>query len=77
MYDVNANGTIDKEEMDQIVTAVYEMMGGNVKKAPQHSKAIFAKMDKDNDGMITKPEFIKTCTADKEIYQLLTNEVMD
>ncbi len=77
VYDVNANGTIDEKEMEQIITAVYEMMGGNVQKAPQHAKHIFAEMDKDNDKMITKPEFVNTCIADKEIYQLLTSEVMD
>ncbi len=75
MYDVNANGTIEEKEMEQIVTVVYEMMWGNVKKAPQHSRHIFAKMDMDNDRMITKPEFVKTCITDKGIYQLLTNQV--
>ncbi len=77
MYDVNANGTIEEKEMEQIITAVYEMMGGNVKKAPQHAKHIFARMDTDKDHMITKPEFVKTCIADHKLYQLLTNEASD
>ncbi len=77
IYDIDDNGTIEEKEMEQIITAVYEMMGGNVQKAPKHAKHIFTKMDKNNDRMITKPEFVNACIADHKLYQLLTNEVGD
>ena len=36
------------------------------------TKEIFEKMDENNDGFLTKEEFIKGCMADEFLYQMLT-----
>ena len=36
---------------------------------------IFEKMDVNNDKELTLKEFVDGCLADKELFQILTNEV--
>ncbi|RXN11593.1 Kv channel-interacting 1-like isoform X2 [Labeo rohita] len=67
LYDINKDGFINKEEMTEIVRAIYDMMGkytypalkGDVPK--QHVDAFFQKMDKNKDGVVTLEEFVLAC----------------
>lgn len=59
--------------------AIYEMLGPEVTKSAQDSprkraKAIFEKMDVNGDKELTLGEFVEGCMADKELFQILTNE---
>ncbi|KAI3373518.1 hypothetical protein L3Q82_022113 [Scortum barcoo] len=75
LYDINRDGYINREEMTDIVRAIYDMMGkytypalkGDVPQ--QHVDAFFQKMDKNKDGVVTLEEFIMAC---QEKMTLLT-----
>ncbi|XP_058451438.1 Kv channel-interacting protein 1-like [Malaya genurostris] len=73
LYDINGDGCITKEEMKEIVTAIYELMG-KVPEGCEEEQAIkekverlFEKMDRNCDGKITLDEFIECCTTDESI----------
>uniref|UniRef100_A0A8C1XCP7 EF-hand domain-containing protein n=1 Tax=Cyprinus carpio TaxID=7962 RepID=A0A8C1XCP7_CYPCA len=67
LYDINRDGYINKEEMTDIVKAIYDMMGRFTYPAlktdttKQHVDAFFQKMDKNRDGVVTLDEFILSC----------------
>ncbi|KAM8971932.1 A-type potassium channel modulatory protein KCNIP1-like [Pelodytes ibericus] len=67
LYDINKDGYINKEEMMDIVKAIYDMMGKYTypvlkEDAPkQHVDLFFQKMDKNKDGIVTIDEFIESC----------------
>ncbi|KAL6077513.1 hypothetical protein STEG23_006711, partial [Scotinomys teguina] len=67
LYDINKDGYITKEEMLDIMKAIYDMMGKCTypvlkEDAPrQHVETFFQKMDKNKDGVVTIDEFIESC----------------
>ncbi|XP_077597546.1 A-type potassium channel modulatory protein KCNIP1-like isoform X3 [Stigmatopora nigra] len=71
LYDINRDGYINREEMTEIVKAIYDMMGkythpvlkGDVPQ--QHVDAFFQKMDKNKDGVVTLDEFVIACQEDE------------
>ncbi|XP_066573220.1 Kv channel-interacting protein 1 isoform X2 [Amia ocellicauda] len=77
LYDINKDGYINKEEMTDIVRAIYDMMGRYTfpalrQEAPrQHVDAFFQKMDKNKDGVVTLDEFIASCQEDENIMHSL------
>ncbi|XP_045887300.1 Kv channel-interacting protein 1 isoform X1 [Micropterus dolomieu] len=77
LYDINRDGYINKEEMTDIVRAIYDMMGKYTypvlkTDAPkQHVEAFFQKMDKNRDGVVTLDEFIFSCQEDENIMRSL------
>lgn len=75
MYDIDGNGTIEKKEMEEIIKAIYVMLGTSVdaeNMTPEkRTDEIFKKMDINNDGVLEKDEFINGCMADKQLYSIL------
>ncbi|CAH2276776.1 Kv channel-interacting 1 isoform X2 [Pelobates cultripes] len=77
LYDINKDGHINKEEMMDIVKAIYDMMGKYTypvlkDDAPkQHVELFFQKMDKNKDGVVTIDEFIESCQEDDNIMRSL------
>ncbi|XP_041273804.1 Kv channel-interacting protein 1 isoform X1 [Onychostruthus taczanowskii] len=77
LYDINKDGYINKEEMMDIVKAIYDMMGKYTypvlkEEAPrQHVEVFFQKMDKNKDGVVTLDEFIESCQEDDNIMRSL------
>ncbi|XP_067255468.1 Kv channel-interacting protein 1b isoform X2 [Chanodichthys erythropterus] len=75
LYDINKDGFINKEEMTEIVRAIYDMMGkytypalkGDVPK--QHVDTFFEKMDKNKDGVVTLEEFVLACQEDENMMK--------
>jgi len=78
MYDINSDGTIERCEMVEIITAIYSMVSNtfqdsNLEDTPEkRTEEIFDKMDENQDGVLSKEEFVKGCMADKFLYQMLT-----
>ncbi|KAF7702282.1 hypothetical protein HF521_001565 [Silurus meridionalis] len=77
LYDINKDGYITKEEMTDIVSAIYDMMGKHTYPVlrtdtpKQHVDAFFQKMDKNRDGVVTLDEFILSCQEDENIMRSL------
>ncbi|XP_038563424.1 Kv channel-interacting protein 1b isoform X2 [Micropterus salmoides] len=75
LYDINRDGYINREEMTDIVRAIYDMMGkytypalkGDVPQ--QHVDAFFQKMDKNKDGVVTLEEFVIACQEDETMMR--------
>ncbi|XP_001150323.3 Kv channel-interacting protein 1 isoform X1 [Pan troglodytes] len=77
LYDINKDGYINKEEMMDIVKAIYDMMGKYTypvlkEDTPrQHVDVFFQKMDKNKDGLVTLDEFLESCQEDDNIMRSL------
>ncbi|KAM8880915.1 Kv channel-interacting protein 4 [Synchiropus picturatus] len=75
LYDINKDGYITKEEMLDIMKAIYDMMGKCThpvlkEETPrQHVEIFFQKMDKNEDGVVTMDEFIDSCQNDENIMR--------
>ncbi|CAJ0583087.1 unnamed protein product, partial [Mesorhabditis spiculigera] len=81
LYDVDKDGYITKDEMANIVDAIYSMIG-NMLELPKDEdtpqkrvEKIFANMDKNLDGMLTREEFKEGSKADPWIVQALTMDM--
>ncbi|XP_059475040.1 frequenin-1 [Neocloeon triangulifer] len=77
LYDVDNDGYITREEMYNIVDAIYQMVG----QQPQHEDEntpqkrvdkIFNQMDKNHDDKLTLEEFREGSKADPRIVQALS-----
>ncbi|XP_077986308.1 neuronal calcium sensor 1-like isoform X2 [Glandiceps talaboti] len=78
LYDLDNDGFITRQEMLDIVDAIYKMVG-NMVKLPEEENTpekrvnkIFALMDKNKDDKITKEEFQDGSKADPSIVQALS-----
>ncbi|XP_060526850.1 Kv channel-interacting protein 4-like isoform X3 [Cylas formicarius] len=75
LYDINGDGFITKEEMTDIVSSVYDLMGKLAEPCIDEDTVkekvdrIFQKMDKNQDGVVTLDEFLDCCKTDKDISQ--------
>uniref|UniRef100_A0A5K3F872 Neuronal calcium sensor 2 n=1 Tax=Mesocestoides corti TaxID=53468 RepID=A0A5K3F872_MESCO len=77
LYDIDGNGCIEESEMNEIIKAIY-LMVGETNPSPQNTSevrthAIFKKMDLNSDHVLSKEEFIRGCINDEHLYSLLSN----
>ncbi|XP_028136158.1 Kv channel-interacting protein 1-like isoform X1 [Diabrotica virgifera virgifera] len=73
LYDINGDGCITREEMTDIVTAIYDLMGKLAEPCIEEDTVkdkvdrIFQKMDTNRDGVVTLDEFLECCRKDESI----------
>ena len=79
MYDVDGNGWVDLSEMTLIVASIFKVVGdtagagaGAAASPEQRAADIFRIMDVNNDGRVTRAEFVRTCLNDQKLLNLLT-----
>ncbi|XP_048851506.1 Kv channel-interacting protein 4-like isoform X4 [Brienomyrus brachyistius] len=74
-FDTDHNGSVNFEEMLDIMRAIYSMMGRCTYPVlkddtpRQHVEIFFQKMDKNKDGVVTIDEFIDCCQKDENIMR--------
>ena len=56
----------------RVIQGVYQMLGSQDK---GRAEEVFKKMDLDSDGTVTEKEFMKACSTDKELMNLLTPNI--
>lgn len=72
LYDLDGNGSITKDEMTQIINAIYAMTGQKHHSAfatASRVDEIFEAMDTDGNGELSKEEFIVGARQDKTIVE--------
>lgn len=73
LYDINGDGFITREEMTDIVSAIYDLMGKIAEPSVDDDTVkdkvdrIFKKMDSNKDGVVTLDEFLECCRKDEDI----------
>uniref|UniRef100_A0A8C0E775 Neuronal calcium sensor 1 n=1 Tax=Bubo bubo TaxID=30461 RepID=A0A8C0E775_BUBBB len=78
LYDLDNDGYITRNEMLDIVDAIYQMVGNTVELPEEENTPekrvdrIFAMMDKNADGKLTLQEFQEGSKADPSIVQALS-----
>lgn len=80
VFDVNSDGTITKKELTRLIKDMYGLL--NSENAEQLSKDLiaksaFAEMDKDEDGKITKDEFVSACLGQEQFSKMLALKIID
>ena len=78
LYDIDGNGYITREEMLDIIQAVYKTLGTVIKPTADghgvpemHLEKFFRNMDRNGDGMLSLAEFTDGATRDPSIVRLL------
>lgn len=74
MYDTDKNGYIDKKEMENVIVAVYELVGEtdiNFLSVKKQVQDLFLKLDSDSDGFISENEFIEGYLNDSTLSKLI------
>ena len=68
-YDINSNGFIEKEEMQAVAAAIFDLMGSSVDHHKRVDKIdkIFSAMDTNRDGVISFVEFQQYCNTNTNI----------
>ncbi|CAG2162180.1 unnamed protein product [Oppiella nova] len=79
LYDVDNDGYITREEMYNIVDAIYQMLGNQAKIAEDDEEnpkervdRIFEQLDKNQDNKLTLEEFKEGSKQDPKIVQALS-----
>ena len=71
VYDTDKSGYIGQYELAKALRLIFAMKGINESDANERTRRIFAFVDRNTDGRISKQEFVAGCTRDETIRQLL------
>jgi len=73
LYDQDRDGFISREEMEDVVGSVFDLMGRTSDPILEEEVInarvdyIFERMDLNGDGLVSQDEFLETCLADGDI----------
>ena len=71
LYDIDQSGSIDRAEMAEIFTSINKMRGevSNDERIDEKVEKIFAKIDADGNGEISKEEFLEGVKDEQSIVE--------
>ena len=74
MYDVDGNGSINREEMSQVLKSIMALTGDaqDELKIEESVDNYFREMDSDQNGEISKAEFLAGAKNDKSLIQAIS-----
>ncbi|CAM1316766.1 KCNIP4 (predicted) [Pycnogonum litorale] len=78
LYDINGDGFITKDELGDIVNAIYDLMGRcsdpviDDTTTKDHVDKVFQKLDMNKDGVVTIEEFMDYCSRDESIKKSIS-----
>ena len=74
MYDIDQNGSVDKDELKEIIRSICSIAGAQECNINPDvvTNNVFSKIDVNHDGMISEEEFVRVCSTDEELVKLLT-----
>ncbi|CAF0985718.1 unnamed protein product [Adineta steineri] len=79
MYDASGDERIDREELADVISAIYDHAGITDRKGERdpkkRAKEIISQLDDSGDNKLNKEEFIKGCKNDPVIRGLLTPSI--
>uniref|UniRef100_T1J5U2 EF-hand domain-containing protein n=1 Tax=Strigamia maritima TaxID=126957 RepID=T1J5U2_STRMM len=79
LYDINGDGFITKDELYDIVTSIYDLVGNKFEANMEetatrnHVDRVFQMLDLNKDGVITMDEFIDSLSKDAGVVKSLGN----
>ena len=77
MYDKDGSGTIELNEMIEVMTALQCMDGASKDAAAIRGRRIFDELDINDDGEISCEEFVRGCMMDPELVRTITAGGLD
>ena len=79
IFDVDNNGTITKDEMMVLVTDMHALIQENIKDLSDEEIALlaFEEMDANEDGRVTKEEFVAAVLGHKKFSQYLALKIFN
>ena len=80
VFDVNSDGTISMKEMNKLIKDMYGLLkteNPNIAAQNMIAKTAFAEMDKNEDGKVSKDEFVRACMGQHEISKMLALKIID
>lgn len=79
LYDIDGNSNIDREEFRTIIEAIYKVLDSkqkhSFKSIEQNANDLFQQIDIDKSKTISLEEFVKACTKDNRLLELLAPSV--
>ena len=73
MYDIDRNGALDMKEIKRMITAIKSQVAWTLLSINICFQELFRKFEKNEDGNVSKDEFIKVLSEDPDIVKYLTN----
>ena len=75
MFDIDDNGSIDRNEMKKIIKSIYGMLGPNASSmidiSPEtKAMGIFDRLDRNKNDKITRQEFVQGCLKDTRQFSI-------
>lgn len=77
MYDKDGSGTIELNEMVEVMTAIQCFDGRCKDAATARGKRIFGELDVNGDGQISCEEFVRGCMQDPELVRIVSAGGLD
>ncbi|VDN55932.1 unnamed protein product [Dracunculus medinensis] len=75
LYDINRRGLISPDGLFRVIHSIYQLLGRNIIPPVDrhiietHVFDVFKRMDKNNDGIVTRQEFLSTLLKDEALCQ--------